>query len=270
MLTSCGLKDLLEEKDKDKEASLDLGGNSSDDEDEGPGDGDEEEDEEDKDKDENDDKDKNETSGQHAIYCNDTVTVTDKTSGFETKYTLVLFATNEDGLEGTYHGNISLNYGLDASQISGLTDAPIQGLGGFSVSLQAQDVEFDVVNLDLDKYANYGTDATGDAKVVPLINGTSMALITANMSGSGQLGIEITGKTDANGGTITATQPNVSADGSGPLVIKMYMKDGLVTIQIPSLQKAMDYQSFDAILTSSSDIISQAEEQANEAFNGEE
>lgn len=258
ILSSCQLEDVFN-KDNDERNNDEL--NIDDNDEETDESGDENKDSE--------DEDSSNASGQYAIYCNDTVTVVK--DELETKYTLVLFATCDNGENGTYHGSIALDYGLDASQLTGIGGAPIEAFGGFNVSQRASDVEFEVVPFDLDAYATYGSNTpSGPAPVVPLINGTSMALLTPTMSGTGQLGMKITGQTDSSGGSVTAEVPETSSSASGPLLIKMYINDGNVTIEIPALKEAMDYQSFDGILSNNSDIIDQAEDISNKTFNTEE
>lgn len=204
---------------------------------------------------------------QEAIYCNDTVKVEE--DGLVTEFKLVLFAET-DGSDNvsTFTGNIFLDYGLDASQITGMGGAPIEGMGGFRMTQYANDVSFDVVKLDLSQYARYGKNYKNDEFVpVPLIKAKRMALLTPNMSGTGNLDITVEGETDSQGGTIKLETGNTTVSGSGPLVMKMYINNGMVTIQIPSLMKAMAYQSFEGILTENQNIIDQARDIANKEFN---
>lgn len=270
ILSSCQLKEVFDKvkdkKDKDEGLNVEL---NVDEEDKDENEDSDTDDEDNEDEDKDDNKKSQNSSGQYAIYCNDTVSVVK--DDLETKFTLVMFATCEDGENGTYRGSIALDYGLDASQLTGIGGAPIEGFGGFNVSQRASDIEFEVIPFDLDAYATYGSDTpSGQATVVPLINGTSMALLTPNMSGTGQLGMKITGQTDSSGGSITAEVPETSSSASGPLLIKMYIDDGNVTIEIPTLKQAMDYQSFDAILSNNSDIIKQAQDISNKTFNSKE
>lgn len=263
IFSSCQLEEVFDKlRDKEDEDDITLS----------PGNDDDDDSEDSEDEEDGDDKGKKSenTSGKHAIYCNDTVTVIK--DDLETKYTLVLFATSENGENGTYRGSIALDYGLDASQLTGINGAPIEGFGGFNVSMRASDVEFEVIPFDLDAYARYDSDKPDDQPVVvPLISGTSMALFTPNMSGTGQLGMKITGQTDGSGGSITAEVPETSASGTTPLLIKMYISsEGNVTIEIPSLKQAMDYQSFDGIVSNNQDIIDQAEGISSKTFNPEE
>lgn len=217
--------------------------------------------------DKNDDGEKNKEN-TYTLYCNDTVTVEE--DDMITKYKLVIFATGNEGSGNsiTFTGNILLDYGLDASQFTGIGGAPIEGIGGFNISQFAQDFTFNVESFDLDKYAKYGTDTKeGELVIPPLISAQSMALITPNMSGTGHLGVTITGQTDSQGGYVKAETGETSIDGSGPVVMKMYISDGMVTIEVPSLKKAMGYKSFDAILTKNSSIRDQAEEIAKKEFD---
>lgn len=203
----------------------------------------------------------------YAIYVNDTVKV--EKDGLITEFKLVLFATTTgSSLLNTYSAHIRLDYGLDASQLSGLTDAPIEGMGGFNVSQHAENVIFDVVKMDSDTYANYGITAEEDEHVLfPLINGSAMALLTPNMNGTGHLGINISGEIDSNGGSITAESGESSVSASGPLAIKIDFRDGFASVYIPSLSQAMANQKFEGIVTESSDIIDQAEAIAKDEFS---
>lgn len=204
----------------------------------------------------------------YAIYVNDTINV--ESEGLITKFKLVLFATTSGSDQlNTYSANIALDYGLDADQLTGLGGAPIVGMGGFNVSQHAENVVFDLVSLNIDSYARYGTDIKDDEYApLPLtIIGDSMALLTPEMNGTGQLGISITGAIDTAGGIATAESGDSSTNASGPLVMKMTIKNGMVTIDIPSLNQAMAGQRFEGIVTKSSDIIKQAETIANGEFS---
>lgn len=148
-------------------------------------------------------------------------------------YTLVLIAQKVGGTDvyGTYEGAAYFGSELDASNLS---NSFLDVTGGFNIKAFANNLSFQIVPYDKEKYSRYGI-GENEAPVVPLVDYESMALFSPQMTGSGVLNPHVTGE-NVNAGY------NDSASGTAPVTIKIAVKSGKADVDVPTFNVGSSFK----------------------------
>lgn len=156
--------------------------------------------------------------------------------GMTVEHTLVLIAKKNGGTDvsGTYNGAVYLGSKLDISEFS---NEIVDMTGGFDVHAFGNNLSFDVVPYDLDKYTGFGVKE-GDIGIPHLVEHESMAIFTQEMTGTGVLNPYIKGKPE---GSLSGGYTQ-NASGSAPVPIKIAIRSGQVLVQFPSLDIGKSFE----------------------------
>jgi hypothetical protein len=140
-------------------------------------------------------------------------------------HTLVFIAEKEGGTDvyGVYNGAAYISSELDASNLS---NSFFDVSGGFDVKAFANNLSFEIVPYDKEEYSRYGLKKD-DPPLVPLVEYESMALFSAEMTGTGIVNPSVTGE-NVNAGY------NDSASGTAPIVMRIAVKSGKVEVDVPA------------------------------------
>jgi hypothetical protein len=156
--------------------------------------------------------------------------------GMTVEHTLVLIAEKNGGTDvsGTYNGALYLGSKLDISEFS---NEIVDMSGGFDVHAFGNNLTFDVVSFELDKYTGYGKKE-GDLGIPPLVEYESMATFTQEMTGTGVLNPYIKGKPagSVSGGI------NETGSGSAPVPIRIAIISGKVRVDFPTLDIGKSFE----------------------------
>ena len=185
-----------------------------------------------------------ETPTESPLDCNwvlkvdQTIPVT--TDGLTVNYTLVLIAQKAGGTDvyGAYEGAAYIASELDASNLS---NAFLDVTGGFHIEAFANNLSFEIVPYDKEKYSRYGI-GKDEAPDVPLVEYESMALISPEMTGSGVLNPDVSGE-NVNAGY------HDSGSGTALVALKIAVKSGKVEATVPMFNT----DSFEGILVGEPD-----------------
>lgn len=148
-------------------------------------------------------------------------------------YTLVLIAQKTGGTDvyGTYGGAAYIGGNLDASNLS---NSFLDVTGGFDIKAYANNLSFEIVPYDKEKYSRYGM-GKDEAPVVPLVGYESMALISPQMAGSGIINPNVTGENVNAGYSDTAS-------GSAPITMEITVKSGRAEVDVPSFNMGHSFE----------------------------
>ncbi|NLX64855.1 MAG: hypothetical protein GX022_08815 [Clostridiaceae bacterium] len=148
--------------------------------------------------------------------------------GTTVEHTLVFIAEKEGGTDvtGTYHGAFCLRSKLDISEFS---NEGVEYTGGFDAYGFGNDVTFDIVAYDAQKFAKFGR--IGDTGNPNLIDYETMAAFAHEITGSALLNPYVGGRYAGMGsGGINAT-----GSGSAIIPVKIAIKSGKVHVDFPTL-----------------------------------
>jgi len=186
--------------------------------------------------------------------------------GVTVDHTLVFIAVKEGGTDvlGTYHGAFCLRSTLDISKYS---NEAVEMKGGFDAYGFGNDVTFEVVSYDIDKYAKYGREEQ-EITIPHLVKFESMATFTHEVTGAGILNPYVKAKNPE-----VEESVSVSSGGSASIPIKIGIMSGKVFIDFPTLNIG---QSFEGLVLGEplgdnseyDDTMEKIEEMAREAEEG--
>ncbi len=180
-----------------------------------------------------------EVEANWTLYVDQTITV--ESEGLPVDYTLILSAKKSGGTDiyGKYEGSAYVRTQLDASVLSNEAFAVS---GGFNIECSSDSIAFEILPYDADSFFTLMPDESADVTTLaPLAEFNGMALLSADMQGSGVINPQIQGD-NVQGGY------DNSQSGAVTMSMRIGVSNADVYVEVPSLKIG---QMFKGMMTGS-------------------